>query len=101
MVRYRSKTSITLLPSAKGANMPRASLPLGLIGLLFTSNSCHRDPSAAAAKVPIPVLVRAVQDAADIRGARDITDRNAAVARQRLSQISHGTTREEETFVAF
>ena len=50
--------------------MPRASLPLGLIGLLFTSNSCHRDPSAAAAKVPIPVLVRAVQDAADIRGAR-------------------------------
>ena len=50
--------------------MPRASLPLGLIGLLFTSNSCHRDPSAVAAKVPIPVLVRAVQDAADIRGAR-------------------------------
>lgn len=50
--------------------MSRTSLLLCLMGLLSISSGCHRRDTATAAKAPIPVLVRSVQDASDIRGAR-------------------------------
>jgi RND family efflux transporter MFP subunit len=50
--------------------MSRTSSLLWLVGLLFISNGCHRGDASASPKAPIPVLVRAVQDPSDTRGAR-------------------------------
>ena len=48
---------------------PHSLLPC-LIGLLFISNGCHGADGGATDKAPIPVLVRAVQEPSDERGAR-------------------------------
>src|SRR5262245_14187257 len=50
--------------------MPRMSMRMCLIGVLVLVNGCPRREAPSISNAPIPVLVRPVQDASDIRGAR-------------------------------
>jgi len=49
--------------------MSLSSLLPGFVGVLLLLDACHGGQGAPSAKLPIPVLVRSVQDPSDARGA--------------------------------